>query len=106
MGQIFFFRTHRASTRASFRGASRIEIDVESERNHIPMTDESPTGLSDSGLSPDFFFIPLPSHCLRFLLVRSFLASGSDEALKLKTLEMGHSDTTSPRSRFSVGDVS
>jgi len=80
-----------------------------SGRNHISV-DESLTGLSVSGLSLDFF-IPLSPLSLSLSLSLSLLlfpfrrlgplrsvvpAARSDDALKLKTLEMGHSRHLSP----------
>lgn len=74
---------------ATFRGGARYRASkLASGRNHITV-DESPTGLSVSGLFRLIFYCSLPSFRRPPACTRS--TARSDDALKLKTLEMGHS---------------
>lgn len=84
---VRFFSTCRACVRL-FEVARYRASKLASGRNHITV-DESPTGLSVSGLFRLIFYCSLPSFRRPPACTRS--AARSDDALKLKTLEMGHS---------------
>lgn len=87
------FFPHAEHVRKVFRGDALPRIEIRRTDKIISQLTKSPTGLSVSDLSLDFFLFFLSSFFFRrFSLLYSLVsAAGSDDALKLKTLEMGHS---------------